>query len=57
MTIARPSCDHPACGSLDHVQRRTLLKAAGASGLLWLTPVAEALAQQAESAPRGAPAR
>ena len=31
------------CGSLSHLNRRTLLKAAGLSGLGWLTPVAEAL--------------
>src|SRR6187431_748526 len=49
--------DRPECGSADHFHRRTLLKAVGASGLLWLTPVAEALAQQAEAAPRGARAK
>ena len=36
--------DNFACRSLDHVSRRTLLRAAGASGLLWLTPIAERLA-------------
>lgn len=35
-----------ACGSLAHTNRRTLLKAAGLSGLAWLTPVARALAEQ-----------
>src|SRR5688572_23129314 len=49
--------DRPECGSADHFHRRTLLKAAGASGLLWLSPVAEALAQQAAAAPRGAHAK
>ncbi|MCB1078340.1 MAG: DUF1501 domain-containing protein, partial [Verrucomicrobiae bacterium] len=40
---------HPhACGTADHWSRRTLLKAAGASGLAWLTPLADLLAQQAE---------
>ncbi|MBW3598228.1 MAG: DUF1501 domain-containing protein [Planctomycetes bacterium] len=38
----------PACGSLSHFNRRTLLTAAGASGLCWLTPVAEILARDAE---------
>lgn len=46
-----------ACGSSAHMNRRTLLKAAGASGLAWLTPVAEILAREAERAPRGAPAK
>lgn len=35
------------CGS-DHWQRRTLLKAAGLSGLGWLTPLADSLAIQGE---------
>lgn len=36
------------CGSLAHFSRRTLLKAAGLSGLAWLTPLGEALARTAE---------
>ncbi len=36
------------CGHRDHVGRRTLLKAAGLSGLAWLTPVAELLAKDAD---------
>ena len=45
------------CGSLAHFNRRTLLKAAGLSGLCWLTPLAERLAQAAEKEPRGKPAK
>ncbi len=45
------------CGSIAHWNRRTLLKAAGVSGLCWLTPVAEMLARAAEKSPRGAPAK
>jgi len=45
------------CGSADHLTRRTLLQLAGASGIAWLTPVAEQLARAAEEAPRGAPAK
>ena len=37
------SCDHPS-----HISRRTLLRAAGLSGLAWLTPVAHLLAQAQE---------
>jgi len=49
---------HPyACGSADHYNRRTLLKAAGLAGLTWMTPVAEQLARAAEAAPKGAPAK
>jgi len=47
---------HP-CGSPDHFNRRTLLKAAGLAGLSWLTPLSEILALQAERAPKGQPAR
>lgn len=39
------------------MNRRTLLKAAGVSGLGWLTPVAEALSRAAEQAPGGEPAK
>ncbi|MEM7145608.1 MAG: DUF1501 domain-containing protein [Verrucomicrobiota bacterium] len=38
----------PACNTPDHYSRRTLLKA---GGLLWLTPVSDLLALDAESAP------
>jgi uncharacterized protein (DUF1501 family) len=41
-----------------NLPRRTILKGAlGASGLAWLTPVAEQLARAAEQAPQGAPAK
>jgi uncharacterized protein (DUF1501 family) len=46
-----------ACNSTDHFSRRTLLKAAGASGLLWLTPIAQQLARANETEPSGKPAR
>lgn len=46
-----------ACHSTDHFTRRSLLKVVGASGLLWLTPIAEHLARAAEAAPRGKPAK
>lgn len=36
------------CGSADHWNRRTLLKAAGLSGLGWLSPLADGLALQGE---------
>lgn len=45
------------CGRISRVDRRTLLKFAGATGLGWLTPVGERLARAAESAPRGTPAK
>jgi uncharacterized protein (DUF1501 family) len=45
------------CGSLAHVSRRTLLKAAGLAGIAWLTPLAELLARDAEKAPSGKPPR
>ncbi len=45
------------CGTFDHVNRRTLLKAAGLSGIAWLTPLATLLARAAEKAPSGAPAK
>jgi len=41
------------CGTAAHVNRRTLLKAAGLSGIGWLTPVAEQLARAAEKDPSG----
>ena len=40
--------NHFGCGTPDHWSRRTLLKAAGASGLGWLTPLADSLALDAE---------
>lgn len=45
------------CGTVSHFNRRTLLKAAGLSGLAWLTPVAQSLARQAEREPRGTRAK
>ena len=45
-----------ACGSADHFSRRTFLKAAGMTGLTWLTPLADLLAVDAEQA-KGKPAR
>lgn len=38
-----------ACGSADHLSRRTLLRAAGLSGLSWMTPLGDLLAEQAEA--------
>ena len=52
-----PNDEFCPCGSDDHFNRRTLLKAAGLAGLSWLTPVSEVLALQAEQAPRGTPAK
>ena len=46
--------DH-SCGSIEHMQRRTLLKMAGLSGLSWLTPLGTALARHAEHNPRQRP--
>ena len=46
---------NPSCGSWSHINRRTLLKAAGASGLAWLTPVAELLAKDVETSRSGRP--
>ncbi|MEQ1862020.1 MAG: hypothetical protein ABMA13_19040 [Chthoniobacteraceae bacterium] len=48
---------HSACGSSDHITRRTLLKGACLTGLTWLTPLADLLALEAENAPGGKPAR
>ncbi|MFN0018154.1 MAG: DUF1501 domain-containing protein [Pirellulaceae bacterium] len=45
----------PSCGTLSHINRRTLLQAAGLSGICWLTPLAERLARAAEKSPKGAP--
>src|SRR4051812_11454892 len=45
-----------SCGSLSHLNHRTLLQAAGLSGMCWLTPLAEKLARSAEKSPQGAPA-
>lgn len=42
-----------ACGTHSHLNRRTLLQAAGLSGLGWLTPVAEALSRADERATKG----
>ncbi|MBI1371657.1 MAG: DUF1501 domain-containing protein [Phycisphaera sp.] len=48
---------HGACHSADHVSRRTLLRAAGLSGLAWMTPVAQLLALDAETSKTGRPAK
>ncbi|MDA1052994.1 MAG: DUF1501 domain-containing protein [Planctomycetota bacterium] len=47
----------PGCGSWSHMHRRTLLKAAGLSGIGWLTPVAEALSRASERDTSGKPPR
>lgn len=44
--------DDYSCGSRSHLNRRTILKAAGLSGLSWLTPLATTLARADEKAPR-----
>jgi hypothetical protein len=45
------------CGSAEHeLSRRTFLKAAGLTGLTWLTPLSQLLAIEAERSPGGAPA-
>ena len=43
------------CGGGSHLHRRTLLKAAGLSGIGWLTPVAEALSRASEKDISGKP--
>lgn len=48
---------HFACGSSDHFTRRALLKGTCLTGLTWLTPLADLLALEAETAPKGKPAR
>jgi uncharacterized protein (DUF1501 family) len=45
------------CRSTLHFNRRTLLKAAGLSGIGWLTPLAQVLGRQAETGPSGKPAK
>lgn len=45
------------CSSVDHWNRRTLLRAAAVGSMSWLTPLARSLARAAEAAPRGAPAK
>lgn len=45
--------DPIACRSHVHLNRRTLLKMAGASGLAWLTPVAKTLAESHEQSGDG----
>ena len=41
--------DFNPCGSMSHVNRRTLLKMAGLSGVSWMTPVAELLANPSDA--------
>lgn len=55
--LISPSNCGGACASSDHLSRRTLLKWGGAAGIAWLTPLSQLLAREAESAPRGRPAR
>ena len=50
-----PEFSEPGCGSWSHFHRRTLLKAAGLSGMGWLTPVAEALSRASEKDTSGQP--
>jgi hypothetical protein len=40
--------DNHACGSLEHLNRRSILRLAGLSGLSWLTPLATTLARDEE---------
>lgn len=40
------------CGSSSHFNRRTLLQAAGLSGMCWLTPLAESLSRASEKTSR-----
>lgn len=48
----KPDSDNGgACGTSDHFSRRTLLRAAGCSGLAWLTPLGKILAREAEQQP------
>ena len=44
-----------SCNSQSHLNRRTLLKAAGLSGLSWLTPLAHRLGRAEETSPKGKP--
>ena len=48
-------CSPAECGTADHWNRRTLLGAAGASGLAWLTPLSQALARAEEKQPGNRP--
>ena len=48
---------HCACNSSEHINRRALLKGtAGIAGLSWLTPLADLLAVEAQTAAKGKPA-
>ena len=42
-----------SCGSQSHFNRRTILKAAGLSGIGWLTPIAEALCRAEQRTKKG----
>ncbi|MFT7513159.1 MAG: hypothetical protein ACI9QL_002368, partial [Candidatus Omnitrophota bacterium] len=46
-----------ACHTSNHLSRRTLLKAAGLSGLSWLTPLSTLLAREAEAKNQNGPAK
>ncbi len=48
---------HGACFAREHLTRRAVLAGAGATGLTWLTPISQALALDAEQAPKGQPAK
>ena len=51
---------HPSargCGTAAHFSRRTLLKGLGVGAASWLTPLSQTLARQAESLPKGRPAK
>jgi uncharacterized protein (DUF1501 family) len=41
-----------SCGNSSHFNRRTLLQAAGMSGLCWLTPLAQSLSRASEKKPK-----
>ena len=45
------------CGTPAHLNRRTLLQAAGLAGLSWLTPLSQLLAVESERAPSSKPAK
>ena len=55
-TATYPAASH-GCTSIDHFCRRTLLRGIGLGGLAWLTPLAEALARDAEKNRSQGPAR
>src|SRR5262245_39300126 len=44
-----------ACGSWEHVARRTVLRAGAIGGLSWFTPIAERLARAENERPQSKP--